>query len=146
MWDRWCKETEGMGPAEFCAWADKQLKPNDMYQGRREDFDPRVDKVLDEGPKIDKAMADVEHTLRELYKLQGRTIKCVDFHSSFNSDVTATLYYLPANWDYTKEFEESLDKLNMVVLDAYIVFLECEREDLIKRWNDMAKDLKPEKK
>ena len=116
-----------------------------MYQGRREDLDPRVDKVLEEGPKIDKAMEDVEDALKELYHLKGKTINSVAFYTQFHSNVTATLYYLPIDWDYTKEHQESLNKLNESVLDAYITFLECEREALIKRWNDMAKDLKPEK-
>ena len=121
----------------------KSKKKEAMYQGRRDDFDPRVDKVLDEGPKIDKAMADIEGALRELYNIKGKTINQVDFCTTFQPNVTATLYYLPKDWDYTKEHKESLEKLNQVCLDAYITFLECEREDLIKRWNNMAKELKP---
>jgi hypothetical protein len=120
-------------------------KPIDMYQGRREDLDPRVDKVLEEGPNIDKAMEDVEDALKEIYKLREKTITSVNFHSGFHKHYTATLYHLSRDWDYTKEFKESLDKLNQAVLDAYITFLECEREELIKRWNDMAKELKPKK-
>ena len=118
-----------------------------MYQDRSEDLDTRVSKVLDEGPKITKALEQVNGALQEMYKLkEERNIHCVDFSSDKYRNITATLYYLPEGWDYTKEHEESLEKLNQVCLDAYIVFLECEREDLIKRWNAMAKDLKPEKK
>ncbi len=118
-----------------------------MYQDRQEDMDPKVTTVLNEGPKILETLEGVNGALMELYHLKGlKSTIHIDFSCQGFSRKTSTLYYLPKNWDYTKEYKESLSALNETILDAHITFLECERESLIRRWNGLAKELKAEKK
>lgn len=117
-----------------------------MYQDRSEDLDPRVNKVLNEGPKILETLEFITNILPELYRLKekkdGFYLEGIKFNHRYQRESEIDPNNLPKNWDYTKEFKESLTNLNESVLDAYITFLECEREALIKRWNKMAKDLK----
>ena len=113
-----------------------------MYQDRNEDLDPRVTEIMQEGPRIKDALENIEGDLKKFYALKEEGVDTVRF---FRSE-SQTHYYIydgafPSEWDYTKEMVESLQKLNEVVLDAYITFLECEREGLIQRWNNMAKKL-----
>ena len=122
-----------------------------MYQDRSEDLDPRVSNVLNDGPKISEALEKINKGLENLYKIKEDGVSEVGIRYNPDPYRNRTYRFIdpdehPEDWDYSKEYKESLQKLNEVVLDAYIVFLECEREALIKRWNDMAKDLKPEKK
>ena len=115
-----------------------------MYQSRSEDLDPRVNNVLNEGPKIMRALEYMQQTLKNLeYIKEHSDLATVRFRPSYTTrDSFVVSDQLEEQWDYTKEYEESLNKLNESVLDAYITFLEAERETLIRRWNNMAKDLK----
>lgn len=117
-----------------------------MYTDRSNDLDSRVSNVLDEAPKILSAIEKINDCLKDYYNLKEQTspllcgFKRTQTFFNYIDD-----YYLEEGWDYTKEFLESLQNLNESVLNAYIVFLEAERETLIKRWNEMAKELKPKK-
>ena len=123
-----------------------------MYQDRTNDLDPRVNKVLNEGPKILKAIKSTNDILRGFYDIKNaKHIDCLHVGVrpilTFENTASAVMEWIdpdehPKDWDYSKKFKETLTNLNESVLDAYITFLECEREALIKRWNSMAKSLK----
>jgi len=132
-----------------------------MYQNRNEDLDPRVSNVLNDGPKISMAFDSVQNRLQNLHEIKENKNRRLNVNIGnpyeYNSQghappantqtFTGELCYdLPKDWEYHKEYKETVDNMNKSVLDAYITLLECEREALIKRWNDMAKELKPEKK
>jgi len=111
-----------------------------MFQSRLEDLDPRVTEVMDEGPRIKDALESIEDDLMKFYQIKAAGVDIVRFFIS-GSPTDHYIYKgaFPEDWDYTKEMVESLNKLNESVLDAYITFLECEREALITRWNNLLK-------
>lgn len=131
-----------------------------MYQDRSNDLDPRVSNVLNEAPKILKALEVTQDMLEKFYVIKNNDRDVIvrlghfsepdDYNRVFeelNPDEYGNkFYFYGENWDYSKEYKESLLKLNESCLEAYITFLEAEREALIKRWNGMAKEIKPEEK
>ena len=126
-----------------------------MYQDRSSDLDPRVSNVLNDGPKVLNALEETNDMLRSFYDIKhAKYVDC--FHVgvrskyTFETDPRDKMEWIdpneyPEEWDYSKEYKKSLSKLNESVLDAYITFLEAEREALIQRWNGMARELKEEK-
>ncbi len=123
-----------------------------MYQDRQEDLDPKVTTVLNEGPRILEALESTNEMLKAYYDIkEEKSVDCIHVGVRnklyFENYASASMQWInpnghPSDWDYGTEYKESLRALNNSVLDAYITFLECERESLIRRWNGLAKELK----
>lgn len=107
-----------------------------MYQSRSKDLDPRVGKIGHEGAELLKALHVIEGSLSELEDLDQKYVE-VKFHVFSRTTEPIDLSRVPDS--LSKEIGESKQKLDQSCLDAFITLLEAEREDIIKKYNNLMK-------